>query len=52
MGLEVLFHQVQKLRVKGNTLLQEEAVGEVDHMVSFLIGQWCCEVLKQRELSI
>lgn len=47
---EVLPHQLQELRVKGDALLQEEAVGESDDVVGVIVRQSRRQVLEQREL--
>lgn len=47
---EVLPHQVQELRVEGDTFLQEEAVGKSDHAVGVVVRHGRGQVLEQREL--
>lgn len=47
---EVLLHQVQEVGVEADAFLQEETVGESNHVVGVVIGKSLGQVLEQGEL--
>lgn len=50
LGSEVLLHQVQEVWVEADAFLQEETVGESNHVVGVVIGKSLSQVLEQGEL--